>query len=327
MSCQSAGAGTISGVSAGTGLSGGGTSGNVTLSADTEVLQRRVTAGCPAGSAIAAVNADGSVACQNAGAGTITSVTAGSGLSGGGSGGDVTLSVAVPLHLQGSDADQILYVGNSADNAYGLLAQSSGSGGGAIRGDAMSGTGSAVTGIADSNSGSAKGVDGEAYGDAGTGVQGFAYASGGVNYGVYGGTNSPAGYGVYGVNGAAGVYGESPMVGVCGESSSTNGFGVRGIQNSTTGNVAGVAGSTYSSSGTGVSGFAYATSGANYGVSPGDDELVVPYAYVGPWPPPADAGQPDSFWNQRFGRSVPATELVDSADVVDVFQAGWDHLP
>jgi hypothetical protein len=72
---------------------------------------------------------------------------------------------------------------------------------------------------------------------------------------------------------------------------------------------------------------AISISGANYGVSPGDDELVVPYAYVGPWPPPADAGQPDSFWNQRFGRSVPATELADSADVVDVFQAGWDHLP
>ena len=269
VSCQSAGTGTISGVTAGAGLSGGGTSGTVTLSADTGVLQRRVAAGCPAGSAIATVNADGSVACQNAGAGTITSITAGSGLSGGGSDGDVTLGVALPLHLQGSDAGQILFVGNSADGGYGLVAQSSGNGGGAIRGDVTSGSGSAVTAIADSGSGNAKGVDGQAYGVEGTGVQGVAHASGGVNYGVYGSTNSPVGYGVYGVNGAAGVYGESPVFGVQGESSSANGVGVSGVQNSTTGDVAGVVGSANSTTGVGVDGFAYATSGANYGVRGG----------------------------------------------------------
>jgi hypothetical protein len=38
----------------------------------------------------------------------------------------------------------------------------------------------------------------------------------------------------------------------------------------------------------------------NYGVSPGDDHVPVPYAYVGPWAPPA----PDGFWNASFGHGV-----------------------
>ncbi len=66
VSCQSSG-GTITGVTAGTGLSGGGNSGTVSLSADTTYLQRRVTATCASGSSISAVNSDGTVACQPAG--------------------------------------------------------------------------------------------------------------------------------------------------------------------------------------------------------------------------------------------------------------------
>lgn len=63
----------------------------------------------------------------------------------------------------------------------------------------------------------------------------------------------------------------------------------------------------------------------NYGVSPGDDELPEPYAYVGPWsPPPAGAG--DGFWNQRFGRSGPASGFRDTEDLVAWFEDGRDHL-
>jgi len=43
----------------------------------------------------------------------------------------------------------------------------------------------------------------------------------------------------------------------------------------------------------------------NYGVSPGDASLPLPYVYAGPWElPPAD-----DFWNQPFGaaRDLPAT--------------------
>ena len=57
--------GDISGVTASTGLTGGGTTGSVTLSADTTYLQRRI-ASCPVGSGryLRVINADGTVTCN-----------------------------------------------------------------------------------------------------------------------------------------------------------------------------------------------------------------------------------------------------------------------
>jgi len=86
--------GDITAVTAGTGLGGGGTTGSVTLNADTVYLQRRVSSACPAGQSIRVISQDGTVTCQadtNSG-GTITGVTAGNGLSGGGTTGNVSLS-------------------------------------------------------------------------------------------------------------------------------------------------------------------------------------------------------------------------------------------
>ena len=47
----------------------------------------------------------------------------------------------------------------------------------------------------------------------------------------------------------------------------------------------------------------------NYGVSAGDTYLAVPYAYVGPWSPPAE----DDYWNAPFGRAVPVSDIDDLA--------------
>ncbi|HEY6179128.1 MAG TPA: hypothetical protein VIX73_31960, partial [Kofleriaceae bacterium] len=88
--------GDITGVAAGTGLTGGGTTGDVSLAVDTTAIQRRVTGSCPAGQYIRVIAADGTVTCQAdaSNIGDITGVTPGAGLAGGGVTGDVSLSIA-----------------------------------------------------------------------------------------------------------------------------------------------------------------------------------------------------------------------------------------
>jgi hypothetical protein len=89
--------GDITAVTTSSGLTGGDTSGDVTLGVDTTVLQSRVTTACPSGQSIRTINQDGTAVCQAAtgtGGGDITAVNPGLGLLGGGTTGDVTLNVA-----------------------------------------------------------------------------------------------------------------------------------------------------------------------------------------------------------------------------------------
>jgi hypothetical protein len=86
--------GDITAVTAGTGLTGGATEGAATLNADTSYLQRRVSGSCPPGESIRIISSTGTVTCEfDNDTGDITGVTAGNGLSGGGSSGSVTLNV------------------------------------------------------------------------------------------------------------------------------------------------------------------------------------------------------------------------------------------
>jgi len=55
----------------------------------------------------------------------------------------------------------------------------------------------------------------------------------------------------------------------------------------------------------------------NYGVSPGDDHIGEPYAYVGPW-----ERKTGPFWDQPFGAARTLDTLTGEAGLVAFFQQG-----
>jgi hypothetical protein len=266
-----AGAGTITGVTtaSGSGLSGGGTTGALTLSlatncASSQVLQWSGT----------------KWACSSAGTGTITGVTAGTGLTGGGSSGKVTLSLNTST-LNSTYAQ--LGVANTFTANQAITGNLTASGTVTAAGATINSSGLFPLEVTGSNSGSTT-IYGHAANTTGPawGVDGQTDSTNANAYGVYGLLNSTSGHGagVFGQSNSlagAGVAGAGPSQGGAGvEGTTTNGVAIFGADSGANGASTGVWGVSTSTIGVGVVGQANAGTGSsNYGVLGQSDNVAV----------------------------------------------------
>jgi len=90
------GVGDITGVTTSNGITGGGTSGDIDIGADRNVLQARVSGSCPAGQSIRVIDDNGTVTCE---VDTDTTYAAGSGLTLGGTTFSIRSNGVENIHL------------------------------------------------------------------------------------------------------------------------------------------------------------------------------------------------------------------------------------
>ena len=181
--------------------------------------------------------------------GTVTSVAAGSGLSGG------TITGAGTLSVSFGGGGQASTVARSDHNHHGQVWTAVNPTGLTVESSAPGGTG--LLARAGAGGGFSRGVIGESTSTSAVGVYGHTTAPTSATIGVHGFSESSQGMGVYGEGGEFGVRGQS---------ASTFGVGVFGWHTGTAGLTHGVRGWNQSTFGRGVSGAALATSGDARGV-------------------------------------------------------------
>ncbi|MGO9539740.1 MAG: DNRLRE domain-containing protein [Terriglobales bacterium] len=223
------GDGTITGVTTagGSGLTGGGTSGNLNLA---------LTNACAANQVLQWNGS--SWVCAAVGTGTVTGVTAGTDLTGGGTSGNVTLNL-------NTSATNALYAQLTANNTFSgiqtinnttFITGANSSGVLQVTNTLTSGSAPAVSGATDSTNAS--------------GLKGIASAATGTSNGVFGTSSSTGGNGVKGSSPNVGVYGQSSgasntgagrsEAGVWGDTGGASGAGYAGVLGTADANSAGL---------------------------------------------------------------------------------------
>jgi hypothetical protein len=272
--------GTITGVTAGTDLTGGGTSGVVTLNlnvAKTDARYARL--GFPN-----TFNGNQNITGNISDTGNISATGSITGQTGAFNGGAASAIVSA---TQAGTGNAVFASTTGSTNAPAVLGQTSSTNGIGVEGLASAATGVAlgvkgqsssasgigVIGLTTATTGTTEGVKGQISSPNGAGVQGLSFATTGGSAGVFGQSNSATGFGVQG----SAIAPNGNNVGVQGSSGSVNGIGVQGIASPGSGSTVGVEGITNSTNGVGVIALATSATGPTVGI---DSEVSSPQGHA-----------------------------------------------